>query len=68
MSKEIMEMLNKNEKARKLKQEFESYVKESDLTEKEIEEERKTMIMLAMTFVPQTIKIMAKEVYQEINK
>lgn len=68
MSDEIMEMLNNHEGARKMKAEFEEYAKVSDLSEKEIEEERKTMVMLAMTMVPETITIMGKEVYQQINK
>ena len=67
MKDEIMEMLNENENARKLKEEFEEHAKKSNLSKKEIEEERKTMIMLAMTFVPETIELLGKEVYQKIN-
>lgn len=67
MTNEIMEKLNNHEGARKLKEEFEVYVKESNPSGEEIEEERKTMIMIAMTMVPETIKMMGKEVYQEIN-
>lgn len=65
---DIMEMLNQNESARALKGMFEEYVAESNLTKEEIEEERKLMIMLAMTLVPKTIEMMGKEVYEEINK
>lgn len=67
MTDKIMEILNKNESARKLKTEFENYAKTSNLSKKEIEEERKTMIMMAMTLVPETIELMGKEVYQRIN-
>lgn len=67
MTNEIMDMLNEHEGARKLRAEFENHVKESDLSKEEIEEERKTMIMLAMTMVPETIEMMGKEVYQKIN-
>lgn len=67
MTDEIMEMLNQNESARKLKTEFEKHVSTSNLSKEEIEEERKTMIMLAMTLVPETIELIGKEVYQRIN-
>src|SRR5699024_11855782 len=62
MTDEIMELLNQNKGARKLKEEFENYVKTSDLSQEEIEEERKTMIMMAMTLVPETIHMMGKEI------
>lgn len=67
-SNEIMEMLNGNEKARKLKQAFEVHVKEMRLTKEQEEEERKTMIMLAMTLVPETIEMMGSEIHKELNK
>jgi|GEM_PF-5692058 len=67
MTDEIMEMLNNHEGARKLRAEFEDHIKESDLSNAEIEEERKTMIMLAMTMVPETIEMMGQEVYHKIN-
>lgn len=67
MTDEIMELLNQNKGARKLKEEFENYIKTSDLSKEEIEEERKTMIMMAMTLVPETIHMMGKEIHQQIN-
>lgn len=67
MTDKIMDMLNEHEGARKLKAAFEDHIKESDLSKEEIEEERKTMVMLAMTMVPETVRMMGKEVYQKIN-
>lgn len=67
MKDEIMMKLNDNVKARKLKQAFEEFVATSNLTSEEIEEKRKTMIMMAMTLVPETIDMMSEEVYESIN-
>jgi len=41
MKDEIIELLNNNESARKLKEEFKEHVKTSNLSKEEIEEERK---------------------------
>lgn len=68
MGDKIMEMLNENAKARILKEEFEEMARESNLPKEVIEEERKTMIMMAMTFVPETITMMGREVYERINE
>ena len=67
MSDKIMEMLNNNEKARMLKESFETYVKESNLTKEQEAQERELMILLAMTLVPETIKMIGREVYEKIN-
>ena len=62
------EILNGNEKARKVLETFNKYAKENDLTDKQYEILRKNAIMFAMTQCKELVHDLANEIWEDVNK
>lgn len=67
ISAKIIEMLNESPKAKALLNTFNEAATKANLTDDEYSRLRETHLMLAMTLVPETMTLMANELYEEFN-
>lgn len=68
MSNKVMELLNNDERARKVRSEFEEFLQENpQLSEEEIEKERQGMISMCILLVPEALAETKKDFLNEVN-
>ena len=67
ISKQIIDLMNQNEKFKRLNTIFNETAAKEGITGKELEGARQTFLMMLMSTDKEIMSIMAKEVYEELN-
>lgn len=67
VSQTIIEILNRDEKARRLLSKFEQSAKAEGMIGSEYSEARKTVLMMAIANNREAMSLMADEIYETIN-
>jgi hypothetical protein len=67
MSEKIIEILNRDEKARKLNKSFLEACERQGLSAQEIIKARETFLMMMIANNPEAMKVMAQELYSELR-
>ncbi|MGR7944247.1 MULTISPECIES: hypothetical protein [unclassified Paenibacillus] len=66
-SSKVVEILNKDEKARKLMQEFNEAAERTGLSNEEYVKAREIVLMLCMYGCKEAMNVMSNEVYEALN-